>query len=86
MGTGPHTCVCVHEDQRETSSGAPQVLSVVFCFILFCLVLRQGVKMAGPGLGKCTRMAGQQILGLDYVCLPSTGTTNVSRHTPLSSL
>lgn len=42
--------------------------------------------MTGLGLVKHARMVGQQIPGVAYLCLPSTGITNVSHHIPLFSL
>lgn len=42
--------------------------------------------MTELGLGKHARMVCQQIPGVAYLCLPSTGVTNVSHHTPLFSL
>lgn len=85
MGTGPHALVCAYLGQRETSSGIPQVPSMVWGLILLCSVLILGVKMTGLGLGKHARMASQQIPGVAYLCLPSTGITNVSHHPPVSS-
>lgn len=43
--------------------------------------------MAGLGLGKYARMAGQQIPGIAYLCLPSTGIKKcVSSHSTFLTL
>lgn len=86
MGTGPHARVCIFRPEGNHKGHSSGAIYGCLGWVLFCLILILVVKMTGLGLGKHARIADQQIPGVAYLCLPSTGITNVSHHTPLFSL